>query len=315
MRHSCADCRLDMKNILRPFLKKWKFTVYLLVLLVYAMVLLITVEPVDTIDYSDLVSEVIVLIQPIIWFFFADLLIRSQGPNTLVMIGLLVFSLGAVSDLMDEVVEIEGQLGMVEDIGLPLGLMLISPALIVVSSKKRDYMKFLEQREAAARETSLTDSLTNLGNRRFFEEYFTSLLRSPYLYKGHITIVFIDLDNFKSLNDTFGHQEGDAALQKLAEIISESIREKDIACRYGGDEFLILLEGATSAAAAAIVERIRTNFAEFCRGKSRKLKRKVSLSAGITQAGRFESFSDVVNRADRAMYRAKSDGKDGAAQL
>ena len=64
-----------------------------------------------------------------------------------------------------------------------------------------------------------------------------------------------------------------------------------------------------------IVERILIRFAEFCRSKSRRLKRKISLSAGITQVGRFESFSDAVNRADRAMYRAKSDGKDGAAQL
>lgn len=296
-------------------MRRWNYVFYFLILICYALVLLITLDPLENIHYSDVVGEIILLIQPVIWVFYFDPLIRSRRSYVLALIGLLVFSLAAVSDLMDEFVQVGDGLGWVEDAGLPMGLLLISPALIIEGRRRRAYVKLLEQRETAARETSLTDSLTNLGNRRFFEEYLSGILREPYMYQEGVALVFIDLDNFKALNDTFGHQEGDAALRKLAEIISGSIRDKDVAARYGGDEFLILLEDTTPDVAAVIVERIRTRFAEFCRSKSRRLKRKISLSAGITQVGRFESVSDAVNRADRAMYRAKSDGKDGAAQL
>lgn len=306
---------MNTKNSRRPSVRRWNYVFYFLILICYALVLLITLDPLENIHYSDVIGEIILLIQPVIWVFYVDPLIRSRGSYVLALIGLMVFSLAAVSDLMDEFVQVGDGLGWVEDAGLPIGLLLISPALIIEGRRRRAYVRFLEQRETAARETSLTDSLTNLSNRRFFEEYLSGILSNPYMYQGDISLVFIDLDNFKALNDTFGHQEGDAALRKLAEIISGSVRDKDVAARYGGDEFLILLEGTAPDAAAVIVERIRTRFAEFCRSKSRRLKRKISLSAGITQVGRFESFSDAVNRADRAMYRAKSDGKDGAAQL
>ena len=306
---------MNTKNSRRPSVRRWNYVFYFLILICYALVLLITLDPLENIHYSDVVGEIILLIQPVIWVFYFDPLIRSRRSYVLALIGLLVFSLAAVSDLMDEFVQVGDGLGWVEDAGLPMGLLLISPALIIEGRRRRAYVKLLEQRETAARETSLTDSLTNLGNRRFFEEYLSGILREPYMYQEGVALVFIDLDNFKALNDTFGHQEGDAALRKLAEIISGSIRDKDVAARYGGDEFLILLEDTTPDVAAVIVERIRTRFAEFCRSKSRRLKRKISLSAGITQVGRFESVSDAVNRADRAMYRAKSDGKDGAAQL
>lgn len=306
---------MNTKNSRRPSVRRWNYVFYFLILICYALVLLITLDPLENIHYSDVVGEIILLIQPVIWVFYVDSLIRSRGSYVLALIGLMVFSLAAVSDLMDEFVQVGDGLGWVEDAGLPIGLLLISPALIIEGRRRRAYVRFLEQRETAARETSLTDSLTNLSNRRFFEEYLSGILSNPYMYQGDISLVFIDLDNFKALNDTFGHQEGDAALRKLAEIISGSVRDKDVAARYGGDEFLILLENTVPDAAAVIVERIRTRFAEFCRSKSRRLKRKISLSAGITQVGRFESFSDAVNRADRAMYRAKSDGKDGAAQL
>ena len=305
-----------MKGSVEVLSVGWKYAIYFASLVLYALSLMLSQEVKESpLDYTDIFSEAVLLIQPAIWLFYANRFVRSCLPNYLFALGLLVFSLAGVSDVLDEFFEFDDRLDWVENSGYPLGLFLVSLSLVIDGRAQKSYAKLLEQREAAAREESFTDALTNLRNRRFFDQHLKDLLRNPYMNDGRIAMAFLDLDNFKSLNDTFGHQEGDLALRQLAQIISSNIRENDIAFRYGGDEFIILLHGTEPNASATIVDRIRTSFAEFCRPKSQALRRKISLSAGITQVCLRDSFSSVVERADRGMYQAKNAGKDRVAQL
>ena len=294
----------------------WKYAIYFTSLALYALGLMLSQEVKDSpLDYTDIFSEAVLLIQPAIWLFYTNRFARAFLPNYLITLGLLVFSLAGVSDVLDEFLDFDERLNWVENGGYPMGLFLVSLGLVIDGRDQKSYAKLLEQREAAAREESFTDALTNLGNRRFFEQHLKDLLRNPYMNNWRIAMVFLDIDNFKSLNDTFGHQEGDLALRQLAQIISSNIRENDIAFRYGGDEFIILLYGTEPNVSETIVDRIRTSFAEFCRPKSQAIRRKISLSAGITQVCLRDSFSSVVERADRGMYQAKNAGKDRVARL
>ena len=293
-------------------MRRWNYVFYFLILICYALVLLITLDPLENIHYSDVIGEIILLIQPVIWVFYVDPLIRSRGSYVLALIGLMLFSLAAVSDLMDEFVQVGDGLGWVEDAGLPIGLLLISPALIIEGRRRRAYVKFLEQRETAARETSLTDSLTNLSNRRFFEEYLNGILSNPYMYQGDISLVFIDLDNFKALNDTFGHQEGDAALRKLAEIISGSVRDKDVAARYGGDEFILGLPETPVDGAYILAEKFRNSLWKM----NWKIKNSgesighISISLGVALYKKGQSLEETIQAVDQALYRSKNSGRN-----
>jgi diguanylate cyclase (GGDEF)-like protein len=141
------------------------------------------------------------------------------------------------------------------------------------------------------------DQLTGLFRRRAFEEQFNRL-RS-----GGDTLMVIDCDHFKRVNDTVGHDAGDQVLREVSAIIGECSRASDVACRWGGDEFVVFLTRANPDEASVVAERIRA------RAAATELHG-VTLSIGLTAVGRGEALADVVSRADDAMYAAKHNGKN-----
>jgi diguanylate cyclase (GGDEF)-like protein len=150
-----------------------------------------------------------------------------------------------------------------------------------------------------------TDSLTGLPNRRALEEFVLGLAKSGKPY----ALVTLDLDHFKRLNDTHGHHAGDRALCTFAEVMRKSLRGGDFAARWGGEEFSIVIPGATAAAAVLAVERLRTALAETLTAAGTTV---FTLSAGVADTTMTQHFDELVRIADEALYRSKAGGRDRA---
>ncbi|MEO8681985.1 MAG: GGDEF domain-containing protein [Vicinamibacterales bacterium] len=164
-------------------------------------------------------------------------------------------------------------------------------------------------RGALARATSLsrTDSLTSLLNRRAFYEVAAQVLALGRRYGHPVTLAYIDLDNFKTINDTQGHEAGDDTLRRAAELLQRSIRRGDVAARFGGDEFVVLLPETGPAGAAPLLERLRSGMAETLDQKHKPITVTIGAIA-FTMAP--TDVEDLVRRADAAMYAAKAAGKN-----
>ncbi|HEY0459020.1 MAG TPA: diguanylate cyclase [Pyrinomonadaceae bacterium] len=159
---------------------------------------------------------------------------------------------------------------------------------------------------AALKNDSVTDSLTGLLNRRYLEERLAEEINRSNRYGYPMSFMMIDVDNFKSYNDTFGHIEGDSVLRLVAKCFRETLRAADIAARYGGEEFSILLPQTNSVEAETIAERLREHIAvtEFP-------NRTLTVSIGIASCCLdLNSVPELIAAADNALYKAKRKGKN-----
>jgi diguanylate cyclase (GGDEF)-like protein/PAS domain S-box-containing protein len=170
-----------------------------------------------------------------------------------------------------------------------------------------------KQMEEKLRELSVTDSLSGLFNQRYFYANLTSEMEKAEQQSYPLSLICFDIDNFKACNDRLGHLEGDNIIRMIGQTLKENLRHTDMAFRYGGDEFMILLPGADTAGANFSAERIRTSFNSqscFSPAWDKTFLNKISLSLGIAQFNPGESASLFVKRADLAMYEAKRAGGD-----
>ena len=159
---------------------------------------------------------------------------------------------------------------------------------------------------------SITDSLTALPNRRYLEERLAEELNRSKRYDYPMSFLMIDIDDFKAYNDKNGHQAGDLALQITAHCLKGALRVVDVASRYGGEEFCILLPQTAMSEAGVIADRIRhrVSTTHFPHGKSQPLGR-VTISVGVsTFTKNVDTPENIIAAADRALYQAKSNGKD-----
>lgn len=151
-----------------------------------------------------------------------------------------------------------------------------------------------------------TDSLTGLGNRRLFEEVFQAYQKNADNRAYSLFLLLFDIDNFKSINDTFGHNVGDLVLKQLAELVTSSIRKTDTFVRWGGEEFAILQRYSDPTAVMKVAEQIRKKIDEY----SFETIVHVTCSFGLTSVKPDENLESAFERADNALYRAKNDGKN-----
>jgi diguanylate cyclase (GGDEF)-like protein len=158
---------------------------------------------------------------------------------------------------------------------------------------------------------SITDPLTGLLNRRYLEERFAEEVERSKRYHYPLSFLMIDIDGFKSYNDTFGHQAGDDILRATGQCISGSLRNFDVAARYGGEEFSIVLPETEITAATALAERLRREVERQLSAESPVARRPVTISVGVASLGAaLQTTHKVIRAADQALYAAKKQGKN-----
>ncbi len=168
----------------------------------------------------------------------------------------------------------------------------------------------LKESERKYRELSTVDELTRLFNKRHFNYHLNLEVGRTDRYKHPLSLLLMDIDNFKHHNDTYGHVEGDKVLARLGEIVKQNIRENDLACRYGGEEFAVILPETAGESAVVVAERLREKFAaeEFYPWPDEMVRKTISI--GIAQYIDGEGKEQFISRTDRNLYLAKEQGKN-----
>ena len=158
-------------------------------------------------------------------------------------------------------------------------------------------------------QASLKDSLTGAGNRIALEQSLSRETELAWRHAQLLSVIMLDMDHFKRLNDTYGHQAGDAALKATALLLKEQLRNIDMVFRFGGEEFALVLSNTGHEAAAVVAERIRAAIENLCfLVGERTVHLSASLGYATYQPG--ESPEELLQRADQALYQAKRDGRN-----
>ena len=159
---------------------------------------------------------------------------------------------------------------------------------------------------------SHTDAITGLWNHGFFQDKLTKEIEKAKTTNQTVSLIMIDIDNFKELNDTYGHQNGDIVLKEMANILRDSSRDGDYACRYGGEEFSVILTQTGKDQGYTIAERIRQKIEDYCFPKfSSEEHLKVTVSIGLSTFPEDAQIKEaLITETDKAMYCAKFSGKN-----
>jgi two-component system cell cycle response regulator len=177
--------------------------------------------------------------------------------------------------------------------------------------RKKRYTERLRDNVQLSIEMAITDALTGLYNRRYMESHVGTLVEQAAARNKPLAVLVLDIDYFKSINDTHGHDAGDDVLREFALRIRKSIRGLDLACRYGGEEFVVVMPETDMAVATMVAERLRRRIASepFPIQKGARAI-EVTISIGIAALGPGDTPAAIIKRADQALYRAKRDGRN-----
>lgn len=176
----------------------------------------------------------------------------------------------------------------------------------------RDRTDALEEANRKLVELSTTDSLTQLRNRRYFDQSLAMEYERAYRDKGPVSILLLDIDHFKRINDRYGHPFGDLCLIEGAKLIQAAAsRPADTAARYGGEEFVLLLPNTTLEGAALVAEKVRSKFeSQLFSDETTQVKLTVSVGVASRVPTQHESYGTLLRQADNALYRAKEQGRN-----
>jgi diguanylate cyclase (GGDEF)-like protein/PAS domain S-box-containing protein len=176
----------------------------------------------------------------------------------------------------------------------------------------KDRLETIMDLQKQLKEQAIRDPLSNLYNRRFLLERIDNDFEMARRNKQPLSIAMLDIDLFKSINDAYGHFAGDAAIQALAKLLQKELRKTDLICRYGGDEFMVVLFDCDPAKAMSVIENIRRIFnSDSINSENTRIN--LSLSAGIsTFPADGDNFENVLARADAALYFSKNNGRNMA---
>lgn len=229
-------------------------------------------------------------------------LLRRAAIPALLMPPLLAIAVRAAEQLLDWThAEVIAAVGYLSGVG--------ASAMVIGMSWLLHNLDHQRQKSERFQDAAYTDALTGLVNRRGFDEAMDSLLRGHRETDHGFTMLMIDLDHFKQFNDDFGHLAGDQALQITGRILLEALRPQDIAARFGGEEFAVILPGTDMLGARRTAQRLLQAF----HGQEWP-HRPVTASIGIANSHPGDTAAVLIARADAALYAAKSGGRDRACE-
>ena len=195
--------------------------------------------------------------------------------------------------------------------GAAFSSLLLSYALADEMRILQSENSFLNDKSKSLRKVSLTDRLTQLHNRASFNENLNHEIYMARQTGQPLSLVMMDVDHFKKFNDSWGHPEGDRVLMSIGPILSQGVRDQDFACRYGGEEFALILPGANEQKALETAERIRkmVESREFSIS-GRDEREHLTISLGVAVFSESDDILTLTERADRALYKAKHLGRN-----
>jgi len=202
-------------------------------------------------------------------------------------------------------------LATIDRMGMALAYCVLAILISLVLESQRGFAAYtrilLSRANVELRQLAVTDHLTGAVNRRFFEEMLRNSIDLAARTGRPLSLLFIDLDRFKSINDDFGHEAGDRALKATVDTIRADLRESDVIARFGGEEFCVMLPETGQKAASEIAERLRSRReASLVEGIDRAL----TMSLGVAALLPGDDALGLVARADRALYQAKAAGRN-----
>ena len=188
-------------------------------------------------------------------------------------------------------------------------LFYLKRAVLTMAQELEALITQLKSEKDKLEELAYTDPLTGLSNRRFFLEEMKRVIETARRYREPLSIMMLDVDNFKRINDEYGHDVGDMTLKQLAEVIRKNTRSSDIAARFGGEEFIVALPKTDERGALMVAERIRQ---EFKKSKVQVDGKEIgtTVSIGIASFEEGYDLDRLIKEADEALYEAKRTGKD-----
>lgn len=194
----------------------------------------------------------------------------------------------------------------------PVASVFLNPILLVVIAATPTYLWLIRPLTAKHRQLEITayvDPLTQVYNRAYFDNFAQREIIKARRTKRSLSVLMCDIDHFKSVNDTFGHPEGDKVLAAVATLIAAQLREYDVVARYGGEEFIVALPEIEQGGAAHIAERIR---AAIARATFPALRRQITISIGVATArkGQWLTYEELKKASDEALYQAKKEGRN-----
>lgn len=185
-------------------------------------------------------------------------------------------------------------------------------ARVQTQTRRTRYIEILRRRVDRGIELSIIDPLTGLYNRRYMMNQLNQLLNRSAHSDNPVSIAAFDIDHFKAVNDTYGHDAGDVVLEEFARRLKENVRPMDIVCRQGGEEFMVIMPETRGDMACFAAERIRRSIAEApFKVSASHLSLNVTVSAGVaTEEARSRTTDELLKRADEALYKAKDSGRN-----
>lgn len=248
-----------------------------------------------------------------LWWALVGGLIGFLIIHPLVMIVahlMLQQKLGSYWSILDIVFNEYAKIFSIQMLPWGLSFALISAISGALYGRNRKTKTALLKSEKRFREMSITDDLTGLHNSRHFFNQLKQEIERTNRYGHPLTLLILDLDNFKRYNDTYGHVAGDEVLAATGKILAKSLRNTDSAYRYGGEEFTIILPETDGQDAAHFAERLRISFESQALAVHKERHLSVTASIGVAQYKGKEEMAAFIKRADDNMYLAKKKGKN-----
>ena len=176
-------------------------------------------------------------------------------------------------------------------------------------------LELLKKKLEKYKQDAETDALTGLANRRKLEKQLGLTIKKSLTDKTPLSLIMVDIDHFKRINDTFGHLTGDGVLRVLAALFRQQLKGKDLPARFGGEEFMLMLPDTSLEDAAAVAENIRSVLTsrEWKQKVSGKSMGKITISLGVAEFKANESIKSLIERTDKALYFAKKNGRNQVA--